>query len=708
MIPRKELDIPLEVSGRRVTNRGVHLQPHGFHGPLMEDLEYWVELLVSMGMSWVVILTESDSVLHNYGTDTTPIEVLLEAGIIPIIRDKNLLPGPFTNMDAVERTVDIYGRYGLKPPWILYNEPFDEREWANGKVPDYEEAWQIIAERWTQGAHIIAGLGGLVGFPDGPGYEENPFERLKGADGGSLFEEGHAFYAGHHYGKNRPRDYPYDAVTRYGAQLTERAYRRLLDDFADMNSWREESLSEINTRRRELRSQTLTALDDDVCWRGWEQIAQWSLESFGFVVPMAMTEGGWVPRDRPGSGHNTDIRMPLTTPNMVAKRTLQMYDTPSPFFAICPWLLADRDLGGAGWPFDAWHGWAYSNLYGVKKPVITALQKLPPKEVQRRSLPLVIDVDGDTRNWTWVVKKYGARYRRGTSRLQLIEVHEYEGPATFDVWVVDSDGLPVGGVPFYCHASDAPPLEGDEWYEQGWLQTTGADGRLSFSVANATAQPGAGTVALWPKGRGDVLEKLGLLAGTRHRCLRGLWLLAPEGTPPLPEMPPHLFEPGEPEQPGSDVVAGKTTVWEMSVQYRSGPRVIAGSFPNPGISLTVTDPWGNASAVVSGSKTEYGAGGFEVLAPHPVRYTLSFLDERFEVQMREGTTLVTFTQTTLAPPAPPGGAQPEPTGPGSQPGHRPSPVVPQPPAPGSEAGMWEMLLQKLKRIEDLIARLPQS
>ena len=70
----------------------------------------------------------------------------------------------------------------------------------------------------------------------------------------------------------------------------------------------------------------------------------WSLESFGFVVPMAMTEGGWVPRDRPGSGHNTDIRMPLTTPNMVAKRTLQMYDTPSPFFAICPWPVSYTHL----------------------------------------------------------------------------------------------------------------------------------------------------------------------------------------------------------------------------------------------------------------------------------------------------------------------------------------------------------------------------
>ena len=151
-----------------------------------------------------------------------------------------------------------------------------------------------------------------------------------------------------------------------------------------------------------------------------------------------MTEGGWVPRDRPGTGPNTDIRMPHTTPKMVAKKTLQMFDTPSPFFAICPWLLADEDMGGSGWPFDAWHGWAYSEKYGRKKPVITTLQETPPKEIEPRTEPMVIDVDGDTRDWEWVEQTYGASYRRGKTSLRLIEVHEYEGPATLDVWVVDS------------------------------------------------------------------------------------------------------------------------------------------------------------------------------------------------------------------------------------------------------------------------------
>jgi 3-oxoacyl-[acyl-carrier-protein] synthase-1 len=83
---------------------------------------------------------------------------------------------------------------------------------------------------WSQAAQFIANNGGYVGFPDGPLYPFNPFDSMKAYDVQYLFDEGKAYYTGHHYGKNRPRDYPYDAVTRYGAQLTEEAYRRLLPD----------------------------------------------------------------------------------------------------------------------------------------------------------------------------------------------------------------------------------------------------------------------------------------------------------------------------------------------------------------------------------------------------------------------------------------------------------------------------------------------
>ncbi|MGD8398715.1 MAG: hypothetical protein PVG11_07650, partial [Anaerolineae bacterium] len=300
MIPRIKLEIPTEVSGRLVTNRGVHLQPFGFHGDWMSNASYWIDLLVSMDMSWVVLLNDGDSVRQEYGTGISPVELLLDAGIIPIIREQRLFPHPFTEHPTVQWTVDMYGRYGLKPFWIIRNEPFDIREWVEHKIPP--NAWDIIMEVWAEAAQFIASVGGYVGFPDGPSYRENPFEKIKEYDVQWLFEEGKAYYTGHHYGKNRPRDYPYDAVTQHGALLTEEAYRRLLDDYADDPRWREEPIELLNQQREALVNPGVTTVDDDTCWRGWEKIVYWSLQSFGYVVPMAMTEGGWVPRDRPGSG----------------------------------------------------------------------------------------------------------------------------------------------------------------------------------------------------------------------------------------------------------------------------------------------------------------------------------------------------------------------------------------------------------------------
>jgi hypothetical protein len=92
-----------------------------------------------MGMSWAVLLVEGDSVLE-VRQGLTPLKALLDAGIIPIIRDRQHFPRGFINIDTVKRTVDLCGQYGVRPLWQLYNEPFDVREWKNKKVPPYDEA----------------------------------------------------------------------------------------------------------------------------------------------------------------------------------------------------------------------------------------------------------------------------------------------------------------------------------------------------------------------------------------------------------------------------------------------------------------------------------------------------------------------------------------------------------------------------------------
>ncbi|MFC2031145.1 hypothetical protein ACFLWA_10490 [Chloroflexota bacterium] len=89
-------------------------------------------------------------------------------------------------------------------------------------------------------------------------------------------------------------------------------------------------------------------------------------------LPQAMDEGGWVPKDRAGGGP-VDDRWALTTPKMVGKKTLAMYEAAkrasfapmyphgSRFMFLCPWLLASAEMGGGGWEDDSWYGGSYAD-----------------------------------------------------------------------------------------------------------------------------------------------------------------------------------------------------------------------------------------------------------------------------------------------------------------------------------------------------------
>ena len=386
--------IPDKLGDRYITIRGVHFLPFGHHKIWMrlyhEGIErptrnYWLNLLKDMDMSWVILINDGDSVLQEKD-GKSPVRALLDIGVIPIIRGRIKFPGHFNDMDAVKETVQIYAEYGLRAPWVVANEPLDDREWDTD-VPPYDKAMGIVADRWKRAAQDIISCGGVVGFPDGPTYSKNPFDLIK--EYATAFKYGDAFYASHHYGKGRKKDYPYDTITQTGFEhyndetgegiaFNEDIYSEYLDDYASDQQWREEPVWMINDARFRLAKEDTSAVKDPTCYRGWEQIVSYSRETFGFDVPMALTEGGWVPRDRAGSGPNTDIRLPHTTPNKVASRTLAMFDGNSPFFAICPWLIADDAMqmhGYTGWPFDAWVGWAYSEKYGYEKPVIDTLKK---------------------------------------------------------------------------------------------------------------------------------------------------------------------------------------------------------------------------------------------------------------------------------------------------------------------------------------------
>lgn len=532
------------VSGRLVTNRGAHLLPSAYHGDWLPESKYWGDLLAGQHMSWCVICDSGGSTMHTYNQGTTPVEELLNRGVIPIIREMGKFPHHFTDMAAVEQSVEIFGRYGLTPFWIVRNEPFDDREWDKDWLekhkPTDDEKWDIIMNVWANAANIIVSREGYVGFPDGPSYQHNPFESIKAYNCQWMFDEGVAFYAGHHYGKNRSWLYPRDPVTRFGTPLTEEMYGYLLDAYADDPQWREEPLSLINAKRDQLQNADATWLEDDTCFQGWQKIVAWSLETFGYVVPMALTEGGWVPRDRPGTGPNTDIRHPHTTPPIVGDKTVQMMNLPSPFFAICSWLIADGEMclgGDVGWPFDAHVGWAYEAEYGREKPVIADLASAPSvAHPDPEVLPVVVGLEGELRDIAWA-RGLAVAVIPGTGPCYIAGMFEVEDVGTIDVWCVDEYGLPVEGMGFTCY-----PLGGGG----DVTEYTDSDGLASFGAEN---RPCRVTPA---EGYGDQIS-----FGNRDPDLRSIlamWLMPREPGP-------------EPDPTNCELVLEKLGIIEGLVEY---------------------------------------------------------------------------------------------------------------------------------------------
>jgi len=352
-------------------DRGVHLQAFGQWTDAMGWADEWLGLLSSMRMQRCVALSDTDA-FYSSGAA----EELLRIGVDPVVRFAYTFPGHFTEMVATEQLVKLYARYGKVPIIQFANEPFDNREWKNGNVPPLREAWAIIADRWNEAARLITERGAFAGFPDGPTYGENPFLII--GDEALHWREGRAIFLSHNYGKGRPVDYPEDDVSRFGTPLTMEEYRAALDVYADDPAWNEGPvvLEMMNAQRRAWADPNLTALDDDVCWHGWQRTLAQSREAFRFEVRIAMTEGGWVPRDRAG-GAVQDIRWPYTTPEMVAKKTLAMFEERTPLEFACPWLLWDST-----WQFDAWVTGAYRPHYWLELPVVQALQAETPDPVK--------------------------------------------------------------------------------------------------------------------------------------------------------------------------------------------------------------------------------------------------------------------------------------------------------------------------------------
>jgi hypothetical protein len=246
--------------------------------------------------------------------------------------------------------------------------------------------------------------------------------------------------------------------------------------------------------------------------------------------------------------------------------------------------------------------------------------------------------------WQWYLLRHRKVYEGEPD-------HHWEGfpdhlkPLPLLITECGLDGLIEKGEPprgwRVLHGEDpAEYLRQLSWYNAELLQDPYVVGAAIYCAATPDAR--WKSYDIWPEPASTIAQQ----AAPIYRLSR-----APSTTPTGP------MEPTKPTEPVEQLAPG----WRMNVQVQPGPHIIAGSFPRAGIQLTIADPWGHTTTVTSGSKPDYGVGGFEVLASPRVAYTLSFLDQTFSLQPQDAATIVTFTEVTLPkPPEKPPQKPPEP------------------------------------------------
>lgn len=80
----------------------------------------------------------------------------------------------------------------------------------------------------------------------------------------------------------------------------------------------------------------------------------------------------------------------------------------------------------------------------------------------------------------------------------------------------------------------------------------------------------------------------------------------------------------------------------VRIRRYSGTRALSGCLPQPGVRLVISDPWGNRVVTKSGSRPDYGAGGFQVPLWADGDYTVRYLDREIIVPVREERVFIHF------------------------------------------------------------------
>lgn len=303
--------------------------------------DMWLNEIVELGIGTLFICHDSGG-MRNYNPltgklDPKGIPTNSFPGIEGMIRDLRAIgvepalrldPGSIRPSSIPNPVLDGLAKAGVKHVQI-WNEPNDDREWEDRKVPpDWAEksiAWALPICRHGLSVGMEMSLP-----PINPGADLNPFKIAVEQGGGDLFEQGLGINI-HLYPFNRltwkGKFYPYDDVNQNADQLTEAEYAAL-----DPYYWHGFPREYINELRQKDARPGATVMQDADGFLGWLVHEHHMKTTLGpnAAVPCRVTEMG------PRPWQDLDKRYPRLTPEEHARQVE----------LICRWFQDDAVIHG--------------------------------------------------------------------------------------------------------------------------------------------------------------------------------------------------------------------------------------------------------------------------------------------------------------------------------------------------------------------------
>lgn len=364
----------------RDNGRGLHWNPSPYHS---YDLDRWLARLVALNIRWLKVLDDGG------GSSLRLCAALVDNGIMPIVRLYRDTPNPGHIGHREEQTLRALARLGVR--YVeTNNEPDLQVEWS---VPRPADWLRQAVDNWLYDAGKCLDAGALPAAPAlSVGRRDDIVAAIVERGGRDALLSG-AWLAIHNYALNHPLEYPDDDVHQRGAALSAAQYA------ADGAwAWDGVPLETINAWRWQDRRPGVTISDDSSAFRYFEYADALCRQALGCSLPIISTEGGVVLAWR------DDRRYPRVTPALQTERTVAMFDymqtaAPPYYFAVCPWLAANYELGHLNptWESQSWFSHWWDAQFGLngQLPVVDAVMAMPTLARLERERPHHSEIRGD-------------------------------------------------------------------------------------------------------------------------------------------------------------------------------------------------------------------------------------------------------------------------------------------------------------------------